>query len=110
MDKTLNEIEKEYTTEIVKFFCKSYARSTEIVTDGRREDITNLLSNQIKSRLSDKGIIKDYKVEVILYPTGERRDVVIDNILEDKDVDVVNKIFVHIQHKDRTFLTFEHLL
>jgi hypothetical protein len=107
MDKTLSEIEREYTTEIVKFFTREYST---ISRKRKKEEIISLISRQIENRLLNTGLIRNYRVDAILYPKDERRDVVIDNLLENKDDDVTNKVTVLIEHIDRTFLCYEHLI
>ncbi len=107
MDKTLFEIEKEYTVEIIKFFKKEYCLHKR---GRKKEDIISLMSGQLEKRLFKTGLINNYRVDVILYPKDERRDVIIDGLLEDKYVDVVSRVTVMIEYRDSSMMCYEHFI
>lgn len=110
MNKTLSEIEIQYVGDIVKFFCEQYILMVKPNRIDRREELQKLIANQIENRLLNTNLIRNYRVEVILYPINERRDVVIDNLLEDKDTEVGSKINVSIEHRDRTMDFYETII
>jgi hypothetical protein len=107
MDKTLVEIEREYSTEVIKFFTREYST---VARKRDREEIIRLISKQIVNRLLNTGLVSDYKVEVILFLKDERRDIVIDNILEDKDADITSRVTVYIKYRDGHMMCYEHLI
>lgn len=93
--KTLEEIESEYIRDVILFFCREY---TTIFNKISIENISNRVSKQINDRLLTKNLISDYKVQVNIHPKDEKRDSIIDNILEDKSI-LEDNIIVYYQRR-----------
>lgn len=79
--KDLRDIELEYITGVINFFCGAYSKLGDQIQD--------LLSNQIDKRLLKTNLIYDYKVEVNIYPKSEKRDTKLDIILEDSEKEIL---------------------
>lgn len=90
--KTLQEINNHYVKEIVQFFCFEYYRMhCHRLGKSENNDIVNriisLIDNQIKQRLSN--MLHDWKIEIESpdFNLSERRNNIIENILEDKEIE-----------------------
>jgi hypothetical protein len=94
--RTLVEIELDYIRDIIEYFCRYY--TTMYINNPESLEITNLISKQINDRLLTTNLIVDYKVKVNIYPKDEKRDSVIDNILEDKSI-LEDNIVVYYQRR-----------
>ena len=98
----LIEIEKDYCRNIAKFFCQEYTRMLNY-----NDEITFRICTQLDSRLLKFNLIRDYKVEIPSISKSEKRDYIIDNVLENKELPDT-KILIHLQFKDLTFETIEY--
>lgn len=100
--KTLEEIESEYIRDVILFFCREYTSifllHSFINFKISIENISNRVSKQINDRLLTKNLISDYKVQVNIHPKDEKRDSIIDNILEDKSI-LEDNIIVYYQRR-----------
>jgi len=94
--RTLVEIELDYIRDIIEYFCRYY--TTMYINNPESLEITNLISKQINDRLLTTNLIVDYKVKVNIYPKDEKRDSVINNILEDKSI-LEDNIVVYYQRR-----------
>lgn len=94
--RTLVEIELDYIKDIVEYFCRYYTKM--YVDKPPSLEITNLISKQINDRLLTTNLIVDYKVKVNIHTKDEKRDSVIDNILEDKSI-LEDNIIVYYQRR-----------
>lgn len=94
--RTLVEIELDYIRDIIEYFCRYY--TTMYINNPESLEITNLISKQINDRLLTTNLIIDYKVKVNIYPKDEKRDSVINNILEDKSI-LEDNIVVYYQRR-----------
>jgi len=113
MDKTIDEIEKEYCVGVVKFFCKQYGsqfKQKSMDPKERTSSIQTLISRQIDSRLCATNIIKNFRVIVTILPEDDRRDLKIDNVFEGKEENTKDMISVSIQFRDFTMVSYEHLI
>ena len=74
--KSLSEIELDYVRNIIEFFCREYP--THIKFDKysgyKQSELREIISKQIQSRLVNSFLIKDYKVQINVYPKDERRN------------------------------------
>ena len=94
--RTLVEIELDYIRDIIEYFCRYY--TTMYINNPESLEITNLISKQINDRLLTTNLIVDYKVKVNIYPKDEKRDSVINKILEDKSI-LEDNIVVYYQRR-----------
>lgn len=113
MEKNLIDVEKEYCNEVVKFFCKEYVKrysQKHRSNNDRKEMLQNQLSDQIKNRLHSTNLIRNFRVDAYLFPVSEKRDLKIDNLLENKDENTESKIVVCLEYRDHTMALIEHLI
>lgn len=100
--RTLVEIELDYIRDIIEYFCRYYTtmyiNNPESLINQQWIEITNLISKQINDRLLITNLIVDYKVKVNIHTKDEKRDSVIDNILEDKSI-LEDNIVVYYQRR-----------
>ena len=115
--KSLNDIEKKYCNEIVEFFSREYSSISHINQDRKifgeekvSEEMNILISRQIETRLLDTRLIRNFRVEVNIHPKSEKRDVSIDNILENRNDAVVDNVIVLLEYKDLTKVSLEHII
>ena len=105
--KTLAEIELDYVRNIIEFFCREYLAKLPFNKSGYKlAELRELISKQIKNRLVNSNLIKDYKVEINVYPKDEKRNCQIDNVLEDKNVVLEDNITVLYEYRRGEF--YEH--
>ena len=105
--KTLAEIELDYVRNIIEFFCIEYPNHIKFNKSGYKlAELRELISKQIQNRLVESNLIKDYKVEINVYPKDERRNCQIDNVLEDKNVVLEDNITVLYEYRRGEF--YEH--
>lgn len=106
---SLLEIQKRYCNDIVTFFCEQYCEMLKYEFDkDKGEDLRGLINNQIVTRLYDARLIRNYKVDVLIFPKAERRGIKIENLLEDKNVDSTYIITVYLEYTDLTICIIEH--
>ena len=86
----LTEIEKNYTHDIIKFFCEEYTKmhQSSILNDDYK-NLKMMLSKQIEKRLYDKGLIIDWMVRVENLKLDQVRDIKLSRILNEGDEEVV---------------------
>ena len=107
----LIEIEKRYCREIVEFFCREIPLLLITSSDSTNLDqlsshIQSRLISIFQERLFSTKIINQFRVDVNLLNKDERRDSVINNILDDSTIKEPN-IKVIVIYKDYSFETLE---
>lgn len=109
MEKSLNDIEKQYCIDTTKFFINQYGIQFKQKSDAqeRQLSIQSLITNQIENRLYHPGLIRNYRVDVFVFPLGEKRDIQIDNVLENKDKDTKDRITVSLEFRDHSMTAIE---
>jgi hypothetical protein len=112
MEKSLFDIEKQYCIDVTKFFCDQYGIQFKQKenADERRTSIQSLITNQIENRLYHTNLIKDYKVDVLVFPLSEKREIRIDNVLEDKDEDTTDRITICLEFRDCSMTAIEFFI
>ncbi len=111
MGKSITDIQKKYCNDIVIFFCEQYCEMLKYEFDQDKvETLRGLLNNQIVSRLYDNKLIRNYKVDVLIFAKADRRDIKIENLLEDKNIDSTDIIRVCLEHNDMTMVHIEHII
>jgi hypothetical protein len=105
--ETLQDIEYKYISDIVKFFCKSYV---ELVLYNKPNSIQELIMKQLDNRLVKSSIVNDYRVSTNILSTIERRDLVLDNLVNDADNDIEEHVDVYIEHRRGIFYSFRYNL
>lgn len=112
MEKNLFDIEKQYCIDVTKFFINQYGRQFKQKknADERRISIQSLLTNQIENRLYHINLIKNYKVDVLIFPISVKRDTQIDNVLENKDENITDRITVYFEFRDCTMIVLEEFI
>ena len=85
--KSLAEIELDYVRNIIEFFCREYPIHVKFNknSDYKKSELEELISKQIHNRLVHSNLIKNYKVQINVYPKDERRNCQIDNVLENQN-------------------------
>jgi hypothetical protein len=106
----LIEIEKRYCREIVEFFCREIPLllipSSATNLDQLSSHIQSRLIGIFQERLFSTKIINQFRVDVNLLNKDERRDSVINNILDDSTIKEPN-IKVIVRYNDYSFETLE---
>lgn len=110
--KTLSEIELDYVRNIIEFFCKQYARQIKFNkhSEYKQSELKELISKQIENRLVSSNILKDYKIQINVYPKDEKRNCQIDNVLEDKSVVLEDNITVFYERRRGEFFEYKYKL
>ncbi len=110
--KTLAEIELGYVRNIIEFFCREYPTHLKFnkYSDYKKTELQDMISRQIKNRLVESNLIKDYKVEINVYPKDERSNCQIDNVLEDKNVVLEDNITVLYEYRRGEFYEYKYKL
>ena len=107
--KTLAEIELDYVRNIIEFFCREYPIHIKFNKSGYKQaELRELISKQIQNRLVNSNLIKDYKVQIDVYPKDERRNCQIDNVLEDKNIVVEDNITVLYEYRRGEFYEYKY--
>lgn len=103
--KNLSEIELDYARNIIEFFCIEYLRLIKFnkYSEYKQSELKELISKQIESRLVSSDILKDYKIQINVYPKNEKRNCQIDNILNDKSVVLEDNITVFYERRGKFF-------
>ena len=105
--KTLAEIELDYVRNIIEFFCIEYPNHIKFNKSGYKQaELRELISKQIQNRLVSSNLLKDYKVQINVYPKDEKRNCQIDNVLEDKNIVLEDNITVLYEYRRGEF--YEH--
>ena len=110
--KNLAEIELDYVRNIIEFFCREYPIHVKFdkYSGYKQAEIKELISKQIKNRLVNSNLIKDYKVNINVYPKDERRNCQIDNVLEDKNIVLEDNITVLYEYRRGEFYEYKYKL
>ena len=102
--KTLAEIELDYVRNVIEFFCREYPLHINFDKWSlKQSELKELISKQIESRLVSSDILKDYKIQINVYPKDEKRNCQIDNILDDKSVVLEDNITVFYERRGEFF-------
>ena len=109
--KALAEIELDYVRNIIEFFCREYPIHIKFnKNSGYKAELKELISKQIQNRLVSSNLLKDYKVEINIYPKDERRNCQIDNVLEDKNIVLEDNITVLYEYRRGEFYEYKYKL
>ena len=110
--KTLEEIELDYVRNIIEFFCREYPIHTKFdkYSGYKQSELKELISKQIKNRLVNSNLLKDYKVEINVHPKDEKRNCQIDNVLEDKNIVLEDNITVFYEKHSGQFYEYKYKL
>ena len=110
--KNLEEIELDYVGNIIEFFCREYQIHTKFdkYSGYKQSELQDMISRQIKNRLVNSNLLKDYKVEINIYPKDERRNSQIDNVLEDKNTFLEDNITVFYEKHSGQFYEYKYKL
>lgn len=93
MVNRLQEIEKNYAEELIKFFCEEY---TSMYKDNFTT-IRFMIERQIQQRLCDKGLVIEFMVEIENLKLYQTRDIKLSRILETGDEEVISEIIVNFK-------------
>lgn len=107
--KNLAEIELDYVRNIIEFFCRQYQIKFNKYSEYKQSELKELISKQIENRLVSSNILKDYKIQINVYPKDEKRNCQIDNVLEDKSVVLEDNITVFYERR-REFFEYKYKL
>ena len=102
---SLINIEKQYCGDIIKFFCEEYPK---MKVD--KEFLKENISKQVENRLLNTNLILDYRVDVMIFPKTEKRDIKINDIITDSNTDITSKIIVCVKYRDTTMTSFETII
>lgn len=110
--KSLAEIELDYVRNIIEFFCREYPIHVKFnkYSGYKQSELEELISKQIQNRLVHSNLIKNYKVQVNVYPKDERRNCQIDNVLEDRNVVLEDNITVLYEYRRGEFYEYKYKL
>ena len=116
--ETLQDIEYKYISDIVKFFCKLYVELYALYNPITKNinpiyfnaAIQELITKQLDNRLMKSSIVNDYRVSTNILSTIERRDLVLDNLVNDADNDIEEHVDVYIEHRRGIFYSFRYNL
>ncbi len=86
--KTLDEIETDYVNNIIEYFCKEMPTHIKFNkhSETKTAELIQRISRQIDNRLLNNHLVKNYLVKVNIYPKDEKRDVQIENLIENKNI------------------------
>ena len=109
--KNLAEIELDYVRNIIEFFCRQYPRQIKFnkYSEYKHSELKELISKQIQNRLVSSNILKDYKIQINVYPKDEKRNCQIDNVLDNKSVVLEDNITVFYERR-REFFEYKYKL
>ena len=105
--ETLQDIEYRYISDIVKLFCKSYV---ELYGPNKPNAIKDLIMKQIENKLLKTDLINNYGVSTNILSTIERRDLILDNLVNDSDNDIEEHVDVYIEHRRGIFYSYRYNL
>ena len=110
--KTLAEIELDYVRNVIEFFCKEYPTHLKFnkYSDHKKTELQDMISRQIKNRLVNSNLLKDYKVQINVHPKDEKRNCQIDNVLEDKNIVLEDNITVFYEYRRGEFFEYKYKL
>lgn len=110
--KSLAEIELDYVRDIIEFFCREYPIHVKFDKNSgyKQAEIRELISKQIQNRLVHSNLLKNYKVQINVYPKDERRNCQIDNVLEDKNVVLEDNITVLYEYRRGELYEYKYKL
>ena len=110
--KTLGEIELDYVRNIIEFFCREYLTHLKFnkYSDYKKTELQDMISKQIKNRLVNSNLLKDYKVQINVHPKDEKRNCQIDNVLEDKSIVLEDNITVFYEYRRGQFYEYKYKL
>lgn len=110
--KTLDEIELDYVRNIIEFFCREYQIHTKFdkYSGYKQSELQDMISRQIKNRLVNSNLLKDYKVQINVHPKDEKRNCQIDNVLEDKNIVLEDNITVFYERRRGEFFEYKYKL
>ena len=72
--------------------------------------IKDLIMKQLENRLLKSSLINNYAVSTNILPTIERRDLVLDNLVNDADNDIEEHVDVYIEHRRGIFYSYRYNL
>ena len=110
--KTLAEIELDYVRNIIEFFCREYPTHLKFnkYSDYKKTELQDMISRQIKNRLVNSNLLRNYKVEINVYPVSEKRNCQIENVLEDKNTFLEDNITVLYEYRQGEFFEYKYKL
>lgn len=113
-EKSLTDIHKSYIKDIIDFFVKNnYSLLTNNQYNSnayvKKGHLKELLDNQINSRLVEKNLILDFKVDINIKGLQEIRDKKIESIINDKNFEE-NNITIYIRYPTREITEFKYYL
>jgi hypothetical protein len=107
--KTLAEIELDYVRNVIEFFCREYPLHINFDKWSlKQSELKELISKQIQNRLVNSNLLKDYKVEINIYPKDEKRNCQIDNVLENKNIVLEDNITVFYEYRRGEFFEYKY--
>lgn len=110
--KSLAEIELDYVRNIIEFFCREYPIHIKFDKNSgyKQAELRELISKQIQNRLVSSNLLKDYKVQINVYPKDEKRNCQIDNVLGDKNIVLEDNITVLYEWRRGEFFEYKYKL
>ena len=110
--KTLAEIELDYVRNVIEFFCREYLTHLKFnkYSGYKKTELQDMISRQIKNRLVNSNLLKDYKVQINVHPKDEKRNCQIDNVLEDKSIVLEDNITVFYEYRRGQFYEYKYKL
>ena len=110
--KNLGEIELDYVRNVIEFFCREYLTHLNFnkYSDYKKTELQDMISKQIKNRLVNSNLLKDYKVQINVHPKDEKRNCQIDNVLEDKNIVLEDNITVFYEYRRGEFYEYKYKL
>ena len=75
-----------------------------------KEFLKENISKQVENRLLNTNLILDYRVDVMIFPKTEKRDIKINDIITDSNTDITSKIIVCVKYRDTTMTSFETII
>lgn len=112
-EKSLTDIDKSYIKDIIDFFVKNYYNMYKTQNGYplpvSKNNLKELLGDQINSRLLEKNLILDFKVYINIKDLQELRDEKIKSIINDKNFEE-NNITIYIRYPTREFTQFKYYL
>ena len=109
--KTLDEIETDYVNNIIEYFCKEMPIHIKFNkhSEMKKAELIQRISNQIDNRLLNNHLVKNYLVKVNVYSKDERRDVQIENLIENKNTPLLeDHISVCIDRRGISFYELKY--
>jgi hypothetical protein len=112
MNKSIREIELDYIRNIIEFFCREYLLHINFNKQYgyKQAELKELISKKIQMRLVNSNLLKDYKVEINVYPVSEKRNCQIENLLEDKSVFLEDNITIFYERTSGEIYEYKYKL